>query len=123
MGVLPLLDEESAIQSGSDANFVQKLRAAHEQGQPPARRGGTAGAGAAGGDAPPLISFPRSMQLAQFTIRHYAGSVTYDAAVRARPLSPSSAGDARSGLCLTSADDAPRVRVVVVVVVGWAGDA
>ena len=59
MGVLPLLDEESAIQSGTDLTFVQKLRAAHPAG--------------------PHLTFPKAAASATFTVRHYAGSVTYTA--------------------------------------------
>ena len=59
MGVLPLLDDESAMQSGTDANFVQKLRTAHATHA--------------------HLSFPRSGARTAFTVRHYAGDVTYEA--------------------------------------------
>ena len=61
-GVLPLLDDECSIQSGTDLGFVQKLHKAHESHE--------------------HLTFPRGWETARsgsFTVKHYAGAVTYEA--------------------------------------------
>ena len=56
MGVLPLLDEECSIQAGSDDNFSHKLRERHSGHR--------------------YFCAPKRYQ-SSFTIKHYAGDVTY----------------------------------------------
>jgi len=61
VGAFALLDEESRLQSGSAAAFVEKLRKAQEQNK--------------------LFSVPKlalKSGAAAFTVSHYAGPVTYD---------------------------------------------
>lgn len=82
-GVLPLLDEESLIQSGSDANFVHKLRERHgdagsSNAAPNAAPKGSAGGSPSAAGANPHLSFPRTSRTG-FSIKHYAGDVTYEA--------------------------------------------
>jgi myosin V len=63
VGAFALLDEESRLQSGSAAAFVEKLRKAQHEN--------------------PLFSVPKLALKsggAAFTVKHYAGPVTYDTA-------------------------------------------
>ena len=61
VGAFALLDEESRLQSGSAATFVEKLRTAQQKN--------------------PLFSVPKLALKSggpAFTVKHYAGPVTYD---------------------------------------------
>ena len=63
VGAFALLDEESRLQSGKAEKFVEKLRNAQEKN--------------------PLFSIPKLALKsggAAFTVKHYAGPVTYDTA-------------------------------------------